>query len=96
MWTPLDIHTLATFKDEESADEAARFIENMIGARLVWDGDATHEPVGSPTESRYREALERIANHVYHGTKLSGYYQLRRIAREALSAEESPDTTTEE
>jgi len=43
----------------------------------------------SPTDSRYRKALEEIANHVYHGTKLSGYYELQRVARGALSREES-------
>jgi hypothetical protein len=35
MWTPMGIYPLASFKDEASASEATRFIEGMIGARLV-------------------------------------------------------------
>lgn len=38
LWTALDITTLATFRNQEAADSASRFLRGMIGARVV-DGD---------------------------------------------------------
>lgn len=53
-WDPMGIWTLATFKDDNAAEAAKRFLEGMIGARIVRDDapppNASVEPAGTGRE----------------------------------------------
>ena len=35
LWTAMDIRTLASFKSQAAADEAIKFLEGMVGCKIV-------------------------------------------------------------
>lgn len=48
-WDPMGIWTLATFKDDNAAEATKRFLEGMIGARIV-RGDTPTPTANEPSE----------------------------------------------